>query len=718
MKLHSAFVRPHTIHGYVHLKNFFRPFTRTTSPSANHNGALTPFVFLGLLLLLHAEKSPGREVDLLELEDEAIQQAVARVAPSVVRIETLGGTERVEDQFLGGGPTTGLIIAPDGWIVSSAFGFVHRPTSILVDLPSGERRAAKIVARDHARRLVLLRVEVDADLPVPAFVPREELEVGQRTIAMGRTFAPEQPNLSVGVLSARQRIFGRAVQTDAKISPSNYGGPLIAVDGRVIGLLVPLSPDHEQDSSALAGSEWYDSGVGFAVPLDPLLRHLADLQAGTDLLPGRLGVILEPGYRYTILPTVKRVIPDTPAAKAGLQKGDIVTEVNGMSVKSLAQFHTELGQLYARDVVKLSLLRAGRSITIEAELLGELPPLGQAFLGILPAPLDAATMASADGTPTEDKTTQTDLRGVAVRFVFPDSPAAKVGLQAGDHITHFDDEPVATAKMLAARLEGCFPRESRRLRYVRDGKSVDASFEAAERTGSVSASVLPRTAQKPEVSTEPANNGGKEERDAREIVPITSPDTDFTCRAYLPRRWSRSDSLSLLVVLPTPGTAPSDESLLVWREYCEQLGIVALMPQPSRQDRWLPAEGERIIRAIQAVAQLQQISPQRIAVYGSEGGGSMAMLVGFRALKIVRGVAALDAAPPVSVDLPSNEPGKRISLWIAQREKSLMNVRIEEVLRSLRKRRFPIVAIAAEGADINSEQRLSLCRWLDQLDQL
>jgi len=73
----------------------------------------------------------------------------------------------------------------------------------------------------------------------------------------------------VGILSATNRIWGKAVQTDAKISPGNYGGPLIDIRGNVIGILVPLSP---QGQGEVAGAEWYDSGIGFAVPLNDMLR--------------------------------------------------------------------------------------------------------------------------------------------------------------------------------------------------------------------------------------------------------------------------------------------------------------------------------------------------------------------------------------------------------------------------------------------------------------
>ena len=91
------------------------------------------------------------------------------------------------------------------------------------------------------------------------------MTVGQWTIAVGRTFNQKEPNISVGVLSATNRIWSTAIQTDAKISPANYGGPLIDSRGRVLGVLVPLSP--QKQGGEIAGAEWYDSGIGFAVPL-------------------------------------------------------------------------------------------------------------------------------------------------------------------------------------------------------------------------------------------------------------------------------------------------------------------------------------------------------------------------------------------------------------------------------------------------------------------
>ena len=85
------------------------------------------------------------------------------------------------------------------------------------------------------------------------------------------------PSVSVGIVSALDRIWGKAIQTDAKVSPTNYGGPLVDLQGRVQGVLVPASPQAEGET---AGFEWYDSGIGFAIPLEDVYAVLPRLQAG------------------------------------------------------------------------------------------------------------------------------------------------------------------------------------------------------------------------------------------------------------------------------------------------------------------------------------------------------------------------------------------------------------------------------------------------------
>ncbi|MFW6170573.1 MAG: trypsin-like peptidase domain-containing protein, partial [Planctomycetota bacterium] len=166
---------------------------------------------IGLLLSLNTVS--WAQEDLTALEEQAVRAATERVAPCVVRVEALGGVEQYQGKLLGTGPTTGVIVSEDGYILSSAFGYVGKPSSILVTLPSGERTAAELVARDHSRMLVLLKVAADEKLPVPSIVPRDQLHVGQWSIAVGRTYSSSFPNVSVGILSAKNRIWGKAVQT-------------------------------------------------------------------------------------------------------------------------------------------------------------------------------------------------------------------------------------------------------------------------------------------------------------------------------------------------------------------------------------------------------------------------------------------------------------------------------------------------------------------------
>ena len=180
-------------------------------------------------------------------EERAIKAALARVAPSVVRIETVGGLERVGQMLVGTGPTTGLVVSADGYIISSAFNFVQKPDSILVTLADGSRHAARLVATDHSRMLVLLKIDTRRPgSPCPRRCREAKCASANGRSPWAARSRPEQPNLSVGIVSALDRIWGKAIQTDAKISPNNYGGPLVDIAGRVLGVLVPMSPDGQR----------------------------------------------------------------------------------------------------------------------------------------------------------------------------------------------------------------------------------------------------------------------------------------------------------------------------------------------------------------------------------------------------------------------------------------------------------------------------------------
>ncbi len=151
----------------------------------------------------------------------------------------------------------------------------------------------------------------------------------QWAIAVGRVYDNDQPNMSVGIISATNRIWGKAIQTDAKISPANYGGPLVDLEGRVIGVLVPMSP---MESGEMAGVEWYDSGIGFAVPLEHINRVLDRLKHGEDLQPGLMGVTIKAGDPYADEVTIATCLPKSPARQAGLKPGDKIVEIDGVKI--------------------------------------------------------------------------------------------------------------------------------------------------------------------------------------------------------------------------------------------------------------------------------------------------------------------------------------------------------------------------------------------------
>lgn len=302
-------------------------------------------------------------------EQTAFLAAVERAAPSVVRLETVGGDERAEGVAFGDGPASGLLLDAEGHVVSSQFNFLRRPDSILVRFPDGRRKPARLLATDHSRKLVLLKIELDDNekntLVPTEFAEQNSIRVGQWAIALGRAFDAEQPNVSVGIVSALSRIWGKALQTDAKTSPNNYGGPLIDIQGRVIGVITPLTPSGESAADALA---WYDSGIGFAIPAADVLRSVERLKQGRDLHPGFLGVAFKGPNPSTSEAVLGACPPDSPAAKSGLKPGDRILSIDGRKTARAADVLAAVNRVYAGDKITVSAVHDGREFQAEIEL--------------------------------------------------------------------------------------------------------------------------------------------------------------------------------------------------------------------------------------------------------------------------------------------------------------------------------------------------------------
>lgn len=321
------------------------------------------------------------------------RHALRAVMPSIVRIDTIGGAQpvRLEVDALrrqraapgfrqADGPTTGLIFSADGYILTSSFNFVRDPVIITVMLADGRRYVAQLVARDFPARLALLKIDA-TNLPTPRWVDYGELQPGQWALAAGLGHGGDTPAVSVGILSAPSRMSGQAVQTDAKVSPANYGGPLFDVEGRVIGICVPMGAGGDQ----LAGVEWYDSGIGFAIHRDHIRRRLPRLKQGHDLRRGLLGIHLnprepvvgvEPGDSEAagrLVVAGLRIVaePRGPAAEAGLKPDDLITHVDGQPTPRLVDFRRLIARKGAGDTVTVTYRRGGQTTAITLQLASE-----------------------------------------------------------------------------------------------------------------------------------------------------------------------------------------------------------------------------------------------------------------------------------------------------------------------------------------------------------
>ncbi len=335
-----------------------------------------------------------------ELAKNLVHDALSKLSPSLVRIETVGGSQPVEiveaepgdaapgtpprkprqETFrdtpgssfrVADGPTTGIVYSADGYIVTSSFNFVREPELISVMLSDGRRLAADLVARDQVHKVALLKTDAK-DLPVPAWASPTDLRVGEGVVALGLGLGSRTPAVSVGIVSALRRMSGNCVQTDAKLSPTNYGGPLATPEGRIMGMCVPMA----QRPGELAGIEMYDSGVGFALTKDRVDAIVAGLKTGQSVYRGWLGIAVDPHREDAVV--IDNLADPSPMRSAGARKGDCIVEVDGATILHYGQFFQKFALLPAGRSVRISLQRGEERLDIEVTLaraaeLGALP---------------------------------------------------------------------------------------------------------------------------------------------------------------------------------------------------------------------------------------------------------------------------------------------------------------------------------------------------------
>jgi serine protease Do len=309
-------------------------------------------------------------------DDDSFQtrQAVHSVVPFLVRIDTIGGREKTGDELVNEGAGSGFLLDRQGFVLTSAFHFLHEPTSILLQFSDGTKKIAQKVATDRNRMLTLLKVENLNDdflnnlaATPPEIRTKDSVSIGESCIAVGVALSRDEPNIALGIISGKNRIWGKAFQTDAAVSPNNYGGLLIDRQGKLLGILVPLSMTSDE---LAAGAEMYDAGVGMAIPFEDIHKEtiLAKLKNGNDLEQGFTGIQFKENRIFIGEAIIDQVQPDSPAAQAGIRTGDRITAIDGNPVESALQVTVNLRTRYDGETVTFRLLREGREKNVSFTL--------------------------------------------------------------------------------------------------------------------------------------------------------------------------------------------------------------------------------------------------------------------------------------------------------------------------------------------------------------
>lgn len=352
--------------------------------------------------------------------------------------------DQVPKEFEQKGLGSGVIISSDGYVLTNNH-VVEGADEILVKISEKEQYQAKVVGSDPTTDLALLKLEAERDLPSANLGDSDSLRVGEWVIAIGNPFGLEH-TVTAGIVSAKGRVIGSGpyddfIQTDASINPGNSGGPLFNLQGEVVGI-----------NTAIVAT---GQGIGFAIPINVAKDELPQLREKGKVTRGWLGVQIqawEPGMAQKFGlkeekgALVGRVIEGEPAERAGIQKGDVILEVEGRKIKDTKDLLNTVARLQPGRKVKVVVWRDGKERTFTVEL-GERPAEGEVSAEPAPSKEDRIGLTVQDITPQMAERMELEKpEGVLISNVKPGSPGAKGGLQRGDVIHEMERQPVKSVK--------------------------------------------------------------------------------------------------------------------------------------------------------------------------------------------------------------------------------------------------------------------------------
>ncbi|MFZ9037852.1 MAG: Do family serine endopeptidase, partial [Gammaproteobacteria bacterium] len=355
---------------------------------------------------------------------------------------------------------SGVIVDADDGIVMTNYHVIRNADEVQVSLIDGRSLKAQVVGTDPQLDIAILEVEAE-DLTEVKLADSSLLEVGDFVVAIGNPFGLGQ-TVTTGIVSALGRSglgmegYENFIQTDASINPGNSGGALVNLAGELVGI-----------NTAIISPAGGNVGIGFAIPMNMARASMAQIIEYGEVRRGQIGVGIQditPELRdafnlkkgeFGVL--VTNVFEDTPAAKSGLETGDIIIEVDGQQTRSAAQLRSRIGIKQVGDEVRLKFLRDGKTIERKVEIGVARSSLAQAEdLPELLAGLRVETNPDGDG--------------VLVIDLAPNSPAAYSGLRPGDVIVGTNKRQVRNIESFREAL--ALSKTSILLRVERNGGSL------------------------------------------------------------------------------------------------------------------------------------------------------------------------------------------------------------------------------------------------------
>jgi serine protease Do/serine protease DegQ len=392
---------------------------------------------------------------------------VKRVSPAVVNIKTSGtikdqaarhnpllddpffrrffevppDAQPRERQFRSAG--SGVIIdAKNGYIVTN-YHVIENASEITITLLDNREFKAKVLGSDEGSDLALLQAK-EPNLVALNLGDSSRLEVGDYVVAIGNPFGL-QNTVTAGIVSALGRSginedgYQDFIQTDASINPGNSGGALVNLRGELVGI-----------NAAILSSSGGNIGIGFAIPVNMLRGVVDQLAKYGEVKRGILGVNIYPvspeiakeyGLTEASGALVTGIAPGSAAERAGIKTGDIITTLNGATVKGPGELRNGIGMLRIGDKVDLGLLRDGKPLKLTA-MIAARSDVDGANAGAINKVFDGVELADADGG------------GVVVKSVPENSGAAQAGLRPNDRIVGVGRTPISNLKDLREATKG------------------------------------------------------------------------------------------------------------------------------------------------------------------------------------------------------------------------------------------------------------------------